>query len=228
MGEDDRIDNLRRRVRENPASIAFAQLAEECRRAGEHEEAVEVCRAGLAVHPGYLSAKVTLGRALLALGRLDDAQLELHTVLVSAPDNLAAVRSLGEIFQARGQPAAALSYYQQALGLARNDPHLQQAVSDLTRDLAEATAREPHDRPALPKSTPAEPPLSAAIPVPTASIALPAASPLPLPSRERRWSTEVPVLTATDDLERQHALRTIAALEQWLTALHGPGAERYP
>ena len=75
--DNSRIEDLRRRVQKDPASIAFAQLAEECRRAGQFEEAVEVCRAGLAIHPGYLSARVTLGRALLELGQLDEAQHEL-------------------------------------------------------------------------------------------------------------------------------------------------------
>ena len=76
MAESSRLEDLRRRVQKDPASIAFAQLAEECRRAGQLREAVEVCRAGLAIHPDYLSARVTLGRAFLALGRLDAAQAE--------------------------------------------------------------------------------------------------------------------------------------------------------
>ena len=73
MADHQRIEDLRRRVQKDPASIAFAQLAEECRRAGRYEEAVEVCRAGLAVHPGYLSARVTLGRALIELDQPDEA-----------------------------------------------------------------------------------------------------------------------------------------------------------
>ena len=81
-----RIDDLRRRVLRDPASIAFAQLAEEYRRAGALEEAVEVCRAGLARHAGYLSARVTLGRALLELGQLDAALEELNAVLAGAPE----------------------------------------------------------------------------------------------------------------------------------------------
>ena len=42
------------------ASIAFAQLAEEYRRAAMFQDAVDTCRAGLAIHPSYLSARVTL------------------------------------------------------------------------------------------------------------------------------------------------------------------------
>jgi len=108
LGDSTRIDDLRRRVRQDPASIAFAQLAEEHRRAGRLQEAVHVCRAGLAHHPAYLSARVTLGRALVALGRDDEAQAELEYVLRAAPDNLLALRTLGEIQQRRRADAGGL------------------------------------------------------------------------------------------------------------------------
>jgi tetratricopeptide (TPR) repeat protein len=107
--DNPRIDELRRRVDKDPASIAFAQLAEEYRRAGENDEAIRVCRAGLEQHPGYLSARVTLGRALLEIGQFDEAQAELEQVIRVAPDNLAAIRALAEIHQRReegGAPAA--------------------------------------------------------------------------------------------------------------------------
>ena len=96
------IDDLRRRVRRDPRSIAFAQLAEELRRDGQFQEAADTCVAGLAVHSGYLSARVTLGRALVDLDRLDDAQHELEQVRKVAPENLAAVRALAEIHRRRG------------------------------------------------------------------------------------------------------------------------------
>jgi tetratricopeptide (TPR) repeat protein len=102
--EHPRIDELRRRVQKDPASIAFAQLAEEHRRAGQYEESVRVCRAGLEKHPTYLSARVTLGRALIELGQYDEAQTELEYVLRTAPENLAAIRGLADIHQQRGEP----------------------------------------------------------------------------------------------------------------------------
>src|SRR5258708_10500231 len=122
MADSQRIDDLRRRVQKDPASIAFAQLAEECRRAGQHQEAVDVCRTGLALHPGYLSADVTLGRALIELDALDEAQAELELVLRSAPETLAARRGLAEIHHRRGALPDALAQYRAALLLARNDP----------------------------------------------------------------------------------------------------------
>src|SRR6266850_233263 len=145
MHDNQRIDDLRRRVQKDPASIAFAQLAEECRRAGQYEEAVEVCRTGLAIHPGYLSAHVTLGRALLELGALDDAQTELELVLKGAPENLAAIRGLAEIHHRRGALPAALAQYRAALALARNDPDLQQTVAELARKVEPQKPAVPTD-----------------------------------------------------------------------------------
>ena len=86
----------------DPASIAFAALAEEYRRQGRHEEAIQTCRGGLQRHPSYLSARVTLGRALIEVGDYDGAREELETVLRSAPENLAAIRGLALIHEHLG------------------------------------------------------------------------------------------------------------------------------
>lgn len=103
MGETTRIDELKRRVEKDPASIAFAQLAEEYRRVGQFEEAVRVSRAGLSQHPAYLSARVTLGRALTDLEHYDEAQAELEYVLRAAPDNLPASGALADLHRRRGE-----------------------------------------------------------------------------------------------------------------------------
>jgi tetratricopeptide (TPR) repeat protein len=99
-----RLDDLRRRVEKDPASIAFAPFAEELRKAGEHDEAVRVCRAGLEYHPAYLSAHVTLGRALIELQRYPEARKEFEYVLLAAPDNLLAQKGMNEL-AARSGPA---------------------------------------------------------------------------------------------------------------------------
>ena len=110
-----RLEELRRRVENDPASIAFASLAEELRRTGDHDEAVRVCRAGLEHHPTYLSARVTLGRALLELQQYPEARTELEYVIHAAPDHLLALKCMGEL-QARAgdgapaEPARAVAF----------------------------------------------------------------------------------------------------------------------
>lgn len=133
MPDHPRIDELRRRIEKDPASIAFAQLAEEYRRAGRFEEAITTCRAGLSVHPAYLSARVTLGRSLLEMNVLQDAETELQHVLRIAPENLAAIRGLAEIHHRQGHLDEALGFYKAALGLARHDPDLEQTIDDINR-----------------------------------------------------------------------------------------------
>src|SRR6185503_14720837 len=193
MADSQRIDDLRRRVQKDPASIAFAQLAEECRRAGRFEEAVDVCRAGLDIHPGYLSARVTLGRALVELNALDDALTELEQVLKSAPENLAAIRGLAEIHHRRGSLVEALAHYRAALTLARNDPDLEQTVADLEHRLA----------PKMPEADEAfsfeEGSAELFVDAPTAAV--PA------------------IQGAGVGQDKTRASRTIAALEQWLQAI---------
>jgi tetratricopeptide (TPR) repeat protein len=105
VADSPRIEELKRRVQSDPASIAFAALAEEYRRAERFEEAIETCTAGLVRHPSYLSAHVTLGRALIEVGRLEDAREELEYVLKLAPENLAAIRGLAEIHHRIGVDA---------------------------------------------------------------------------------------------------------------------------
>jgi tetratricopeptide (TPR) repeat protein len=157
MAESGRIEELRRRVQLDPASIAFAALAEEYRRAGRFEDAVATCEAGLRRHPAYLSARVTLGRALLEMGRLEDARGELEHVLRIAPENLAAIRGLAEIHHRRGgrqeetaDEGAALA----ALGNASNEPAENAAAAPVAspdaapiRLVQQAPAEAPATRP---------------------------------------------------------------------------------
>jgi tetratricopeptide (TPR) repeat protein len=113
MADTARIEELRRRVQTDPASIAFAALAEEYRRAGHFDDAIATCRTGLQRHPAYLSARVTLGRSLLEIGRYDEARQELEQVLRSAPENLAAIRALAEIHHRAGELPESEHHFQE-------------------------------------------------------------------------------------------------------------------
>jgi len=162
VAEKSRIEELRQRLQKDPTSIAFAQLAEEYRRAGRYRDAIQTCQAGLARHPGYLSARVTLGRALCEVGDLDGAQQELSTVLRLAPENLSAVRGLAEVHRRRGEVPEAIEHYKTAFELAGKDP----AVEDAVRSLRQETAPRPPAVPAFrptPAAAPAPTPVAPAL-----------------------------------------------------------------
>jgi tetratricopeptide (TPR) repeat protein len=200
MSNSPRIDDLRRLIQKDPASIAFAQLAEELRRSGALQEAVDTCRAGLGIHPSYLSARVTLGRALLELNQLEAAEAELGRVLTNAGDNLAALRGLGEISSRRGTAGEALKYYQTALALAPNDPDLEALVANLSGALEPEPAITVREEATLP-------------PTPVVQVpALVAEAPADAVSC-------VPTTPGSLDPARDHAARLVAALQTWLDAI---------
>ena len=159
MPEDTRIDALRKRLQKDPGSIAFAQLAEEYRRAGRFHESIDVCRAGLARHPGYLSARVTLGRALLEIGDIDSAQRELNDVLRVAPDNLSAIRGIAEVHRKKGEIPEALEQFRSAFEMASPDPSIEQAVRGFRLDAmaADLTVRRGGAAPKIAEAPPAQP-----------------------------------------------------------------------
>ena len=239
-GDNPRLVELRRRVQADPASIAFAQLAEECRRAGENDEAVGVCRAGLVHHPDYLSARVTLGRALLELGRLDEALAELNVVLADAPDNLPANRALAEVYQKRGQLPEALAQFKRALELAKFDPDIEhevQRIENVVSPPPPAPLRP--DRPPVavedlfdfdtlleqlggrtqPKpELPAVPVVAAPSILQKVELAADAGDPLSQLEQQLR-ETEQKVYVAAPSEEELHERRVLADLEDWLDAI---------
>jgi tetratricopeptide (TPR) repeat protein len=84
-------------------SPGFGHAAERLRRAGEPQRAVALCRDGLRRFPDHVSARVTLGLALVDLGQHAEARAELRAVLKRAPDNLAAIRGLAHLHD-HGEP----------------------------------------------------------------------------------------------------------------------------
>ncbi len=251
MSASSRLDDLRRRVEKDPASIAFAQLAEEYRRAGELQQAVEVCKAGLAIHPGYLSARVTLGRALIELNQLEDAEAEIGRVLKSAPDNLAAIRGLAEIHHRRGERPQALAQYRAALAQAPNDPELQETVTDLAREVEpKIRSNDPVDglsleqaaaafslnlpppsarKPAPAVMPPPPPPAPPAIPepaIPEPVISMPEAALVPEPPPVVQLSAEEPA--QGQEIGGTREQRTVGALEAWLSAIDVARANSQP
>jgi tetratricopeptide (TPR) repeat protein len=206
MAENPRIEELRRRVQSDPTSIAFAALAEEFRRVGRFDEAIEVCRTGLQRHPAYLSARVTLGRALTEVGDLDGAKAELETVLRTAPENLAAIRGLAQIHERLGHST-------------EMDPHL----------AALAAAPPPPPKPApKPPPSPAPTPehVAEVAPVPAPPPPIKVAAPAPIKVAAPAPAIKVaapapPIKVAVTEQPREdpEVAATLSRLEQFLSGI---------
>ncbi|MBU6364633.1 MAG: tetratricopeptide repeat protein [Gemmatimonadetes bacterium] len=114
MSAVSRIEELRRKLQENPRRY-FAPLANELRVAGAPAEAVTLCRAHLPRHPEHLSGFIVYGQSLFDLGELTEARAVFEQALGVDPENLVALRYLGDIAKRRGDPAAARRWYERVL-----------------------------------------------------------------------------------------------------------------
>lgn len=140
MAGNPRIDDLRKRLERDPQSRLFAQLAEELRKEGDLADAIDVARAGLARHPNYPSARMTLGRALLDTGDTHGAQRELEAAVQGAPDNILAARLLAECLEAEGHLDEALARYRTTLTLSAGDKQIAARVEALEQRIRSRAA----------------------------------------------------------------------------------------
>jgi tetratricopeptide (TPR) repeat protein len=147
-----RIEELEKRLAADPGSRMFVQLAEEYRKAGLLEQAIDCCEKGLKKHPQYPSARVALGRALLEAGELDRARDELEAVLKQAPDNILAYKFLGETYQKLGRLEDALKKFQIAATLAPEDNEIGEHIQQVQAELAGGA--RPVPAPAVPAPAP--------------------------------------------------------------------------
>ena len=130
-----RIEDLQKRLEADPNSRIFVQLAEEYRKAGLLDKAIEICQSGLQKHPHYPSARVALGRALLEAGQHDKASAEFESVLQAVPDNILANKFLGETYHSLGRLSEALTKYEVAHSLAPEDTEIEERMGRLRGEM---------------------------------------------------------------------------------------------
>lgn len=124
-----------------------AQLADTYRKDGRLDEAIRVCRDGLAVHPTYVAARVVLARALMERGSLEEAEAEFRRVLAQSPENLVVVKFLGDICAKTGRGREARDYYERALRLKPGDPETQKRLAALPMGEGADPSGRPESRP---------------------------------------------------------------------------------
>ena len=142
MDTPGRIAELERKFAENPRRY-FAALANEFRKHGELDRAIELCESHLAEQRNHLSGHVVLAQALVDAGRESDAWDPLHTALDLDPENFIALRLIGELSAKVGDIEHARTFYFRALEIEPRNEQLLTAVKNLSQrpavPVAEAT-----------------------------------------------------------------------------------------
>ncbi|MEW6056506.1 MAG: tetratricopeptide repeat protein [Bdellovibrionota bacterium] len=116
---------------ENPRSKIFAPLAESYRKIGLVDEAIEICREGLAVHPDFIGGKVALARAYADKQSYAQVRALLAPIIEHVPDNLVAQRLLADACLSLGHVKEALESYKMLLYFNPNDHEVVGVVHEL-------------------------------------------------------------------------------------------------
>ncbi len=103
MAYTSEIEKLEKRWAENPKGRNFAPLADAYRKAGELDRALELCTAGLELHPDYVSAHIVFGRCMIDQKNDTGASEVFRRVLVLDPENVLALKILAEIAERGGR-----------------------------------------------------------------------------------------------------------------------------
>ena len=120
-----------RKYQENPRSRVFAPLAEAYRKAGLIDEAIDIAREGMRIHPGFTGGRVALARALFEKKQYVEVIEELELIVRDVPDNLVAQRLLAESALMLGRVTQALDAYKMLLYFTPSDTELVRIVQEL-------------------------------------------------------------------------------------------------
>src|SRR5688572_7978466 len=147
MASSARIEELRKKFEENPRRY-FAPLANEYRKAGDIEQAIAICREYLPQQPGHMSGHIVFGQALFEARRLDEARAVFETALTLDPENLIALRHLGDIARMSGHAASARDWYRRVLEADPRNEEVSLQLSEVERSMSAAPT--PLINPAVP------------------------------------------------------------------------------
>src|SRR5436305_8487104 len=151
MAGPSRIDELRKKFDENPLRY-FAPLANEYRKIGDFEQAIFICQEFLPQQPVHMSGHIVYGQALFESGRHDEARSVFETALALDPENLIALRHLGDIARAIGDSETARAWYRRVLD---SDPRNEEIAGILNALDADPGSAPQHSTP-VPLSAPSE------------------------------------------------------------------------
>jgi len=132
------IEKLERRYAENPKGRNFAPLADAYRKAGQLDQAIELCKNGLERHPDYVSAYIVYGRCLVDKKDDNGADEVFHKVLSLDPENIIGLRVLAEIAERNSRFDQAVVWLSHLLNA---DPMNGDAAEALARMKTKAAAQ---------------------------------------------------------------------------------------
>ncbi len=130
MATPNRVEELQKRYKENGRRY-FAPLANEYRKTGDVARAIVLLQKHLGENPQNLNGLVVYGQCLFEMGKADEARQPFEMALALDPENLIALRHLGDIARAAGDAPGARGWYAKLLELDRRNDEVLEIMKEL-------------------------------------------------------------------------------------------------
>jgi len=135
------VTNLLAQYQADPKSRLFAPLADAYRKNKKIDEAIEICKKGLALHPTYASAHLVLGKCYQEKGLFSLAREEFNQVLRIDPQNLIALKLRADVCLAQGLKEEAVGSYKLVLELDPANESVRKTLDSILIEREEKVAR---------------------------------------------------------------------------------------
>jgi tetratricopeptide (TPR) repeat protein len=211
MASSARIDELKKKFDENPRRY-FAPLANEYRKVGDLDQAIFICQAHLPQQPGHMSGHIVYAQTLFEMGRYDESKAAFGTALALDPENMIALRHLGDIARQAGDLNTAREWYQRVLEADPRNEEIVEVMASLRGEYAKGVTSNAPDAEA--KSADASPP-------PGPPAAAPMSHPPP-PPRPAPIVSAPPTPPADDDFGEEDELLDLDSMMIGETPLSTP------
>lgn len=113
----ERLEALRKKLRDDPRSLAFVELAEELTRQGHNAEASEVAQRGLLSHPDSVAGRLALAVAEAEQDHIREALEQIKRALLIDQENPKALALMGRILLKKGLAKRAVQFLSHAVKL---------------------------------------------------------------------------------------------------------------
>ena len=134
---DAEIKLLQERYDRVPESRIFAPLADAYRKNGDVDKAIELCEKGLEGYPDYASAHVILGKCFYDKGATERSRAEFNRVIEIDPENMVALKFMGDILMSEGNRDESISCYRRILAIDPTNEEVSEQLKGLENEFRE-------------------------------------------------------------------------------------------
>jgi tetratricopeptide (TPR) repeat protein len=138
MPQEQAIEMLEARMRDNPKSLVFARLADMYLDQGRIDDAIALCNESVKHHQYYVTGHFVLAKAFIARKDLEKAEGALKKVLSHDQQYPAAHKLLGDILCKTNRDSLAGAHYEDVLAMDPLEEKVRKALERIPKETPEA------------------------------------------------------------------------------------------